>query len=105
MDPVSAAIMAALAPWVTSGVTEVGKNAVTDVYNALKATIKWRFGAESEVAKAVDGAVANPESKGRQTVLEEEIKKAGADKDSEILQLAPALQELLQGASAGPCIT
>jgi hypothetical protein len=85
MDPVSATIVAALAAGVTSGVTEVGKNAVTDAYNALKAAIKRRFGAESEIAKAVDGAEANPESKGRQAVLEEEIKKAGADKDAEVL--------------------
>jgi hypothetical protein len=101
MDPVSAAIVAAIDAGVTAGVTSVGQNAVIDAYNALKTAIKRRFGKDSEVAKAVDGAEANPESKGRQAVLEEEVKKAGADNDSEVLQLAQALQDLLQGSQRG----
>jgi hypothetical protein len=91
MDPVSAAIVAALAAGATSGVTEVGKNAVTDAYNALKAAIKRRFGADSKLVKTVDDLEGEPDSPGYRAVLQEQVKKAQADQDTEIVTAAQAL--------------
>ena len=48
-----------------------------------------------DVADALDKVEANPESKGRQTVLEEELTTAGAAQDEELLKAA---QDLLAQA-------
>jgi hypothetical protein len=48
MDPITAAIVAALA----AGLTEVGKNAVMDTYTGLKSLLKKKFGEDSKVVKA-----------------------------------------------------
>jgi hypothetical protein len=87
MDPVTAAIIAAVA--------KVGEQVVLDAYSGLKHLISGRFG-DSGVSKRMDDLEAEPESKGRQIVLEEEIVKAGIDKDPAVLEAAEALRALLE---------
>ncbi len=85
MDPITAAIVAALA----AGLTEVRKNAVVDAYNGLKSLLKKKFGDDSKVVKAVDDLEEEKDSKGRQLTLQEQIAKA--DQDPELRQAAQAL--------------
>src|SRR5947209_5290623 len=62
MDPISAAIVAALAAGALSGLTETGKTAITDAYQELKDLLVKKFGARSQVVQTVDHLEARPES-------------------------------------------
>ena len=85
MDVITTAIIAGLAG--------LSKDAIKDSYNALKAALKKKFGSDSEVVNAVEGLEKKPDSKGRQTTLQEEIENAKVNDNAEIVQLA---QELLK---------
>jgi len=95
MDPITTAIVTAIA-------TNLGQGVVKDAYEALKAAIKQKFGNDSEVVSAVDGLEKKPDSAGRKTTLEEEVKNAKVSEDSEILQLA---QELLKKINSEQTVT
>ncbi len=93
MDPVTAAIVAALA--------HVGEQAVADAYSSLKKLIAAKFGRDNTVTKSVDDLEAEPDSKGREIVLGEQVAKSGADSDAEILAAVAALQAVLEQQGAG----
>lgn len=100
MDPVTAAILAALGAGVAKSAGEVGGKAIIDAYRGLKAVLKNKFGDESQVAKAVEELEANPDSVGRKEILKEEVSAAKADQDQDVRRAA---QELLDriGAQQG----
>lgn len=60
-----------------------------------------KFGGDSELAKAVEGVEAKPESQGRAQTLAEEMKAAGAERDAEIVQAAEALLGLMRQMPGG----
>ena len=60
MDPITAAIMAALSA-IASGLVE---SSVKDGYEGLKALIRRKWGDASSVAKSVDALEATSDSKG-----------------------------------------
>ena len=62
MDPITTAILAAIAVGVLSAATKVGEKVVVDSYNKLKELIKEKFGSESAVIKAVKELETNPKS-------------------------------------------
>ena len=101
MDPITAAIVAALSAGALSGLTETSKTAITDAYARLKTLLTKKFGGESEVVHAVNGMEAKPESAGRQATLQEEVAAAKADQDQEVLQATQALLQLLQASPEG----
>jgi hypothetical protein len=96
MEPITTAIIAALAAGVTAGATQVSKSALVDAYNGVKTLIQNKFGKQSKLAKAVDELEENPESKGRQLTLQEEVHVAGAGQDPEVLQAAKVLATAVQ---------
>ncbi|MFL5591378.1 MAG: hypothetical protein ACJ797_06120 [Ktedonobacteraceae bacterium] len=91
MDPVTTAIVAALAAGAISAVTEAGKKTVADTYEALKSLLKKKFGHESELVKSVESLETRPDSTARKNLLQEEVIAAKADQDPDILQAAQAL--------------
>jgi hypothetical protein len=91
MDPITAAIIAAAAAGVASGTGEVGQQAVHDAYNGLKALLKQKFGAASDLAEAVDKVEQKPDSEGRRAMLQEEVVTAQAHQDPELKQVAETL--------------
>ncbi|MGB8645498.1 MAG: hypothetical protein WCF84_09690 [Anaerolineae bacterium] len=93
MDPITAAIIAALA--------KLSESAIADGYNALKTLIVKKFGQGSDVAKAVDAVEHKPESKGRQETLKEEVAAAKADQDPELVSLAQALAQKVASLPGG----
>jgi hypothetical protein len=97
MDPVTAAIIAAI----TAGLTKVGEQVIVDGYTALKSLLGRKFGSESKVVKAVDELEANPGSDSRKGVVKEEIAAAKADKDQELVQLAQSLLENIKAVPGG----
>jgi disulfide oxidoreductase YuzD len=93
MEPVTAAIIAALA--------KLGESAIRDGYDALKAAIKRKFGESSEAAQAVEKLEAQPDSAGRRAVAQEELAKAKANEDAELVAEARALLEKVRETSGG----
>lgn len=95
MDLITTAITAALSSLAVTG--------VQDAYETLKATLRRKYGQESDLIDAVEKVEKRPDSKGRQETLQEEVELAGADKDDEILEKARELIQLVNPQQAtGP---
>ncbi len=93
MDVITTAIIAALAA--------ISTDAIKDSYNALKSALEKKFGSDSKVVDAVKELEENPDSKGRQDVLKEEVGKANVNDDKEIVQLAQDLLDKLKSEPEG----
>lgn len=101
MDPITTAIVAALAAGALSGLTETSKAGITDAYQALKKLLTTKFGAKSQVLQAVDHLEAKPASAARQGGLAEEMVAVQAAQDSEVLAAATHLLTLTQPQQTG----
>ncbi len=101
MDPITGAILAALAAGVGGGATEVGKKVIVDAYEALKTALKKKHGAESDVVEAVENLEKKPDSEPRQAVVAEEIADTKANEDPELNQLAQTLLDAVKQTPAG----
>lgn len=101
MDPITAAIVAAIATGATAGITEIGKKAITGAYDALKTALEKKFGPQSDLVEAVDKLEQKPDSTGRKQTLQEEIAAAKADHDPEILAAAQALLDQIKAQPGG----
>ena len=95
MDPITAAIIAAL----SSGMAEVGKESVLDAYKALKSLLSRKFGSHSQMIKAVEDLEHNPSSQARTAVLQEEVAKAKADQDPDLRRAAYSLYQQVNRSS------
>jgi hypothetical protein len=91
MDPITAAIVAAL----PAPATNMVSSAVKDAYAGLKSLIAHKFGATSAVAKSVEDVEANPKSQGRAIVLSEQFGEAKAASDTDIMAAVKELVEAL----------
>ncbi len=91
MDPITAAIVAAVSAGVIGGLTEASKTMITDAYFKLKAMLANKFGSESEVVHAVNEVEAKPDTPGRKAMLQTEVAAAKADQDPKLLDAAKAL--------------
>ena len=101
MDPVTGAIVAALAAGVASGATKVGEKVIVGAYDALKAALKKKYGEDSKVAHAVAAVEEEPDFKPNQEALAGRIEQAKAADDPQLQQLAQALLDALKDTSAG----
>lgn len=91
MDPITAAILAAIATGLTQGITKIGENVVADAYNALKSALQRRFGNDKRLNKTIKGIEKHPDSKEHRQALEEYIASKRVDRDTELVQLAEKL--------------
>jgi hypothetical protein len=96
MDPITSAIVAALAAGAISGLTDTSKAAITNAYEALKDLLAKKFGIKSHVVQAVDHLEAKPEWAGLQEELQEEIVAVHGEHDIEVLAAAKHLLTLVQ---------
>jgi hypothetical protein len=100
MDPVTIAILTAVATTVAQGAGQaVGENVVNETYAKLKQTLASKFGRSSDVVESVEALEAKPDSAGRKETLREEVVASGADRDPEVREAA---QELLDAVAAQP---
>jgi hypothetical protein len=90
MDPLTSLVMA-LAAGAAAALKPVAGQVIKDSYAGLKALITRKY-----AQVHVDQLEANPSSKNRRGVVEEELAAAGADQDAEVLQHAQALLEAIQ---------
>jgi hypothetical protein len=91
MDPITLAIITAIATGVASGGAKTVEQAIVDAYNGLKSKIQSKFGANSSLSTAVNLVEANPESEGGKLFLKEQVAASKADLDQELVNLAKAL--------------
>ncbi len=101
MDPITSAIVVALASGVAGGAGEVGKSVIVDAYTALKAALKQKCGVDSKVVKAVDDLEKEPDFKPNQDTLTGRVAQANIVDDSQLQQLAQALMEALKSTPEG----
>jgi hypothetical protein len=90
MDPLTS-IATALAAGAAAALQSTVEQVVKDSYAALKGLIQRKYAQVN-----VDQLEANPTSKSRRGVVEEDLKAVGADQDAEVLQYVQALLEALQ---------
>jgi hypothetical protein len=88
MDPLTSLVTALAAGAAFKPTVE---QAVKDSYATLKALIQRKYARVN-----LDQVEANPGSKNRRGVAEEELADAGADQDGEVLQHAQVLLEAIQ---------
>ena len=93
MDPITTAIVAALA--------NLSKDAIGDCYGTLKASLKKKFGSESDLVDAVDKLEKKPDSEGRKATLQEEIEIAKVNDDPDIIRLAQDLLDKIKEQPGG----
>ena len=101
MDPVTTAILAALAAGAIGGVTEMSNTAITDAYQKLKGLLVNKFGTKSKVVTAVEDLEEEHDSRGRQLTLQEQIAKVKADQDQELVQAAQVLLREVRSQPGG----
>jgi hypothetical protein len=89
MDPITTAIVAALA--------DVAKVGVKDAYEGLKAVIRRKWGESAPISKAISALEEDPRSKAQAGVLEEKVDAVKAADDAEV---AKALQALIEELKA-----
>jgi hypothetical protein len=92
MDPITAAIVAALA-----GLAEP---AVKDAYEGLKSLIVKKLGGDHEAVAAVGDLEKKPDSAGRRATLGEELAASPITADAEVLAAAGRLLEVAHKHSA-----
>jgi hypothetical protein len=91
MEPVTTAILAAIAAGATTGIADTAKNAIGDVYAGLKELLRRKFNGESKILEAVDRLEADPESAGWKETVGKEATKAGANQDQDLIAAAEAV--------------
>jgi hypothetical protein len=84
-------LVTALAAGAAAALKPTVEQAVKDSYTALKGLIQRKYGQVS-----LDQLEANPSSKSRRGVVEEDIAAAGTDKDAEVLQRGQAPLEAIK---------
>lgn len=90
MDPITSIVMA-LALGAAAGLKPVAEQVIKDGYAGLKALIQRKYATVD-----VEQLEANPSSKNRRGVVEEELATAGADQDAEVLRQAEVLLEAVR---------
>lgn len=101
MDPITTAILAAIAAGAMVGVTKVGEQVLVDAYAKLKELLKKKFGPRSKVVKSVKDLEANPQSTARKEVMKEEMAASKADQDKDLLQAAQVLLKTVKALPGG----
>ena len=104
MEPVTTAILAAIAAGAAKSAGGVAEKGLVDAYNGLKALLQRKFGSESRLAKAVDDLEAKPESEARKGVVREEAAEAKANENAELVRVAQTLLDQLKAQPGGQTI-
>jgi hypothetical protein len=91
MEPITAALVAAISAGAAAAGKEAATQAVKDAYAALKA---WLHSHHPGVS--IDQLEQQPESKARQLVITEDLERARASGDTELVRLARTLVEVIQ---------
>lgn len=100
-ETVPAIVAEAVAVGAAAGLGDAAKQAVVDAYQKLKGVVSGRYG-----QVGVELLEQQPDSEARRAVLVEDLQRAGADGDGELLAAAQALIEVVRAheAAAGVAV-
>lgn len=101
MDPITAAILGALATGLAGGLGDVCKKMITDSYEAIKSVITNKLGKNHKVVDAIEKLETKPNSVELQQNLRKEIESAKIAEDDEIKQLSKSLVDYLETIPEG----
>ena len=90
MDPITTAVVAALAAGVTQGT-------VADAYNGVKQLIKAKF--DNNIIEVIESLEKEPNSDIGQQWLQEKVQTNNLDKDTDILEAAKKLMDEIEKSS------
>ena len=96
MDPITAAIVGALAAGALSGLTKIGETALSDAYTYLKNILNWKFGNRSGVMQALTHLENKPTSPNRQGMLQKELATVNAWQDRDVVAATTRLQTVVR---------
>jgi disulfide oxidoreductase YuzD len=91
MDPITTAIIAALAAGVTQGT-------VSDLYNGLKQLIKTKYCNRNDLIISIEKLEQKPKSNARQMELQEQIEENQLNEDINIVDLAKKLMDEIKSS-------
>jgi len=91
MDPITTAIIAALAEGLT-------QDSVADSYNTFKQIIKTIFDNKNDVIIAIDRLEQKPHSKARQMELHEQFEENQLDKNTDVVKAAKKLLDEMKSS-------
>ena len=94
LETIIGALLAAAA-FLKRPVQDAATQSIKELFDAVRARLRAKFGEDSDGAKFLDLAVEKPESALRKAVLAEESIAAGIDDDEELGRLARKLAVLL----------
>ena len=98
MDPITL-IVTALTAGAATGLQDTASAMVKDAYASLKALVRKRLGDDPGAEMVLARHEQAPET--WQAPLREELARAGADGDGDLIAAAKALLDLVGGSSAG----
>jgi beta-phosphoglucomutase-like phosphatase (HAD superfamily) len=101
MDPITLAIVSAVAAGAVEGGSKVAEQVIMDAYQGLKGLINRKFGQDSKIAQAIDEIEEDPKDQLYQQMLAKRVKNAEADEDSELVAKANELLEQLKAKPEG----
>lgn len=100
MEPITAAIVAALTLAGTGAVQAVGAKAVDAAYDKLKRLLRKKD--HNEVVGAIERLEASPDGRGLPEAVQAQVLQSRADEDPEIREVVQELVAALEVTSAGP---
>ncbi len=110
MEPISTAIVAAaaaisieeiLGKATAEVVLKSAEKPISAAYIKLKELLVKKLGADSGAVKATKELEANPNSEARKAVLKEEITRAKAEEDADLVSAAQALLKVIKAQPGG----
>jgi hypothetical protein len=99
MDPITSAIVAALAADILSNISG---EAITDTYQALKTAIQKKSRDSEDVIKSIESLERRPESRARQEIVAEEIASARLMEYPELIEHAQEILTVLKETGGDP---
>jgi len=91
MDPVTTTLVSAFIAGAAKSAVNVGDQAVTDAYAALKNIVTSSYKHATELLRSIAGLEAKPDSPGRRETLAEELKTVNAVDDEKLVAAAEAV--------------
>jgi hypothetical protein len=95
MDPITAAIVAAVSAGALAGLTDSVRASVRGMYQSLRSLLTAKVKDAPDLSTALGQIEQRPESPARRAVLAEEIAASGVAQDPELLALAQRILDLL----------
>lgn len=101
MDPITLSLSLAVVSGFASGLTDVGKDSISGLYNSIKEKLlkkSEQHAKSSNLPGAIENLEKEPSSSQAKEDLAKEIEKIDADKDIELIKMAINLMELIQSS-------